>query len=121
MRTLRRLALGWLALLCACAADGGRQYRALLPSHINLLNASPLEPLTNPRMGWRDGVGIGRPWPMPMSLEKLGTKAQSQVLVAKGISILWHVAEPQMVAILRELFQANSITGIEVVLTLPRP
>jgi hypothetical protein len=46
---------------------------------------------------------------------RLIRQARRQEQVAHGIPIRWHVAEPRMVAILKKLFDANHIKGIDVV------
>jgi restriction endonuclease fold toxin 5 of polymorphic toxin system len=51
--------------------------------------------------------------------ERLVRQAQRQYRVAGGISIRWHVAEPRMVDILKKLFKANDVVGIDVVYTPP--
>ncbi|HYO51825.1 Tox-REase-5 domain-containing protein [Archangium sp.] len=50
---------------------------------------------------------------------RLIRQAKRQEQVANGIPIRWHVAEPRMVAILKKLFDANNIKGIDVVYTPP--
>jgi len=51
--------------------------------------------------------------------KRLVRQARRQAQVANGILIRWHVAEPRMVAILKKLFEANNIKGIDVVYTAP--
>jgi hypothetical protein len=48
-------------------------------------------------------------------------QARRQALVAAGLRIRWHVAEPRMVDILKKLLKEAGITGIEVVYTPPLP
>ncbi|OJT18445.1 hypothetical protein BO221_41010 [Archangium sp. Cb G35] len=51
--------------------------------------------------------------------KRLVKQAQRQYRVAGGVSIRWHVAEPRMVDILKKLFKANDVVGIDVVYTPP--
>lgn len=52
-------------------------------------------------------------------LEGLVAQARNQLRLAGGFRVRWHVAEPRMVVILREAFDANGIEGIEIVYTAP--
>jgi hypothetical protein len=51
--------------------------------------------------------------------KRLVRQADRQRRVAKDVPIRWHVAEPRMVDILKRLFDAEGIKGIEVVYTPP--
>jgi hypothetical protein len=53
--------------------------------------------------------------------KRLVRQAERQLKVANGVPIRWHVAEPRMVDILKRLFKANGVTGIDVVYTPPLP
>ncbi|WNG55625.1 hypothetical protein F0U59_13240 [Archangium gephyra] len=53
--------------------------------------------------------------------KRLVKQAQRQLRVANGIPIRWHVAEPRMVSILKKLFKADGVVGIEVVYIPPAP
>ena len=68
-RTLQTLALAGLAILCACMTDGSLPYGLLPSSTARRLSASSLRPSGPSHVGWRDGVGPGRPWAVPMSLD----------------------------------------------------
>ncbi|HYO66362.1 MAG TPA: hypothetical protein VEU33_09790 [Archangium sp.] len=50
---------------------------------------------------------------------RLVRQARRQEQVANGILIRWYVAERRMVPILKKLFEANNIKGIDVVYTSP--
>ncbi|WNG41334.1 hypothetical protein F0U60_52530 [Archangium minus] len=52
-------------------------------------------------------------------LDSMIEQAERQLRVADGVPILWHVAEPRMVAVLRKYFDANGFQAIEVVYTQP--
>jgi hypothetical protein len=65
---LQTLALAWLTILCACVSDGSSRHE-LFASTAGLLNASPPKSLGPSHVGWRDGIGPGRPWAVPMSLD----------------------------------------------------
>jgi hypothetical protein len=47
--------------------------------------------------------------------DRLAKQAERQVRLANGVPIRWHVAEPRMVDILKNLFKSENITGIDVV------
>ncbi len=51
--------------------------------------------------------------------KRLVKQAERQLRVANGVPIRWHVAEPRMVDILKNLFNKERITGIDVVYTPP--
>jgi hypothetical protein len=51
----------------------------------------------------------------------LADQAERQSRLAGGLRVRWHVAEPRMVAILKNLFRENDIVGIEIVHTPPLP
>ena len=51
--------------------------------------------------------------------KRLVRQAERQSRVAHGVPIRWHVAEPRMVDILKRLFKAADIKGIDVVHTPP--
>ncbi|WP_395806288.1 Tox-REase-5 domain-containing protein [Archangium minus] len=52
-------------------------------------------------------------------LDDMVAQAQRQLRVAGGRPLLWHVAEPRMVAVLRKWFDLNDLQAVEVVYTQP--
>ncbi|MFL5355237.1 Tox-REase-5 domain-containing protein [Archangium sp.] len=60
-----------------------------------------------------------KPKPYFKGDKRLVRQALRQLDVANGIPVRWHVAEPRMVDILKELFRNAKIDGIDVVYTPP--
>jgi filamentous hemagglutinin len=53
--------------------------------------------------------------------QKLVDQARSQLSVANGAPIEWHIAEPEAFTAIQKLFGASNITGINLVRTPARP
>jgi hypothetical protein len=53
--------------------------------------------------------------------QELIEQARNQEKAARGVPVQWHVAEREMVDILRRHFNLEGIKGIQLIHTLPAP